>query len=60
MCAELSVECRDLLPAMRRWHGEGKHIHQDGCHIAKRGHVEVASELVAWLDGLGDLPRRPF
>lgn len=60
MCAELSVECRDLLPAMRRWHEEGKHIHQDGCHLVKGGQVEVAREFVAWLDGLGDLPRRSF
>lgn len=60
MCAELSVECRDLLPLMRRWHQEGKYIHYDGCHLVKGGHVEVAREFVAWLDGLGDLPRRSF
>ncbi|HEX7616779.1 MAG TPA: hypothetical protein VF554_16075, partial [Thermoanaerobaculia bacterium] len=39
MCAELSVECRDLLPAMRRWHREGKYIHYDGCHLVKWGHA---------------------
>jgi lysophospholipase L1-like esterase len=60
MCAELSVGCRDLLPAMRRWHAEGKQIHYDGCHLVKTGHAEVARDLVAWLDRLGDLPRRSF
>jgi len=60
MCAELSVECQDLLPAMRRWHREGRYIHYDGCHLVKGGHVEVAREFVAWLGGLGDLPRRLF
>ena len=60
MCADLSVECRDLLPPMRLWHGEGKYIHIDGCHLVKGGHAEVARDFVAWLDGLGDLPRRSF
>ncbi len=57
MCAELGVECRDPLPSMRRWHGEGKAIHYDGCHLLKEGHAEVARDLVAWLDRLGDVPR---
>jgi hypothetical protein len=57
MCAELSVECRDLLPVMRGWHREGKKVHYDGCHLLKEGHAEVARDFVAWLDGLGDLPR---
>lgn len=56
MCAELSVACLDLLPAMRRWHADGKVVHYDGCHLEKVGHVEVARELVTWLDALGDLP----
>ena len=60
MCAELSVECRDLLPAMRVWHEEGKHIHEDACHLVKGGHVEVAREMLEWLDRLGDLPPRSY
>jgi hypothetical protein len=31
-------------------------VHAD---LVKSGHAEVARDFVAWLDGLGDLPRRP-
>lgn len=56
MCAEMAVECLDLLPALRRARADGKAIHFDGCHLMKQGHAEVARRLVEWLDGLGDLP----
>lgn len=56
MCANQAVGCQDLLPAMRQWHEEGKALQEDGCHLGRHGHVEVARALVEWLDGLGDLP----